>query len=155
MKTITAALPANSFQHRLYHWMIACFGNQITFDQKERNHRFLEEALETVQSLGCTRAEAYQLVDYVFLRPEGDPKQEVGGAFVTLNALCIANDFDLELLGEVELARIWTKIETIRAKQAAKPKFGPLPTCDHRNYMFGVDGRRCPDCGTMMADFGD
>jgi hypothetical protein len=30
--------------------------------------------------------------------------------------------------GEVELARIWTKVEQIRAKQAAKPKHSPLPT---------------------------
>ncbi len=31
------------------------------------------------------------------------------------------------LAGETELARIWTKVEAIRAKQAAKPQFGPLP----------------------------
>jgi hypothetical protein len=29
--------------------------------------------------------------------------------------------------GETELARIWTKVEAIRAKQAAKPKHSPLP----------------------------
>ena len=29
--------------------------------------------------------------------------------------------------GEIELARIWTKVEPIRAKQAAKPKHSPLP----------------------------
>jgi Skp family chaperone for outer membrane proteins len=29
--------------------------------------------------------------------------------------------------GEIELARVWTKVEQIRAKQAAKPKHSPLP----------------------------
>ncbi|MGT2505727.1 hypothetical protein [Cupriavidus basilensis] len=29
--------------------------------------------------------------------------------------------------GETELARIWAKVEQIRAKQAAKPKHSPLP----------------------------
>jgi hypothetical protein len=29
--------------------------------------------------------------------------------------------------GDTELTRVWTKVEAIRAKQAAKPKHGPLP----------------------------
>ena len=29
--------------------------------------------------------------------------------------------------GETELARVWTKVEQIRAKQKAKPKHSPLP----------------------------
>lgn len=38
----------------------------------------LEEALELVQSNGCTASEAHQLVDYVFGRPIGDRKEEIG-----------------------------------------------------------------------------
>jgi hypothetical protein len=33
----------------------------------------------------------------------------------------------MHLAGETELARIWTIVEKIRAKQAAKPKHSPLP----------------------------
>jgi hypothetical protein len=116
-----------TFQNRVKPWMLACFGPVIPFDKTERNHRFLEEALELVQSLGCTQSEAHQLVDYVFCRPVGEPHQEVGGVMVTLAALCIANSMDMELEGETELARIWKKVEQIRAKQAAKPKHSPLP----------------------------
>ncbi|MCW2309902.1 hypothetical protein [Rhodobium gokarnense] len=29
--------------------------------------------------------------------------------------------------GDAELKRVWTKIDQIRAKQAAKPKHSPLP----------------------------
>lgn len=46
---------------------------------------------------------------------------------VTLAALCHAHGLDMHAAGEVELTRIWTKVEQIRAKQAAKPKHSPLP----------------------------
>ncbi|WP_396334078.1 hypothetical protein [Burkholderia anthina] len=115
------------FQARVQPWMLACFGAEIAADRVERNHRFLEEALELVQACGCTASEAHQLVDYTFGRPIGEPAQEVGGVMVTLAALCLANGLDMHAAGETELARIWTKVEQIRAKQAAKPKHSPLP----------------------------
>lgn len=116
-----------AFQDHVKPWLLACFGEEIANDRVERNHRFLEEALELVQSLGCTDTEARHLVEYVYGRPIGDPHQEVGGVMVTLAALCLANDLDMHAAGEAELARIWTKVEQIRAKQAAKPKHSPLP----------------------------
>lgn len=115
------------FQARVDDWLLACFGEVISRDRAERNHRFLEEALETVQSNGCTRSEAHQLVDYVYDRPVGELSQEIGGVMNTLAALCLANGLDMAEAGEVELARVWTKVEKIRAKQAAKPKHSPLP----------------------------
>lgn len=116
-----------SFQDRVHPWLMECFGQQIASDKAERNHRFLEEALELVQALGCTPESAHQLVDYVYGRPVGHPPQEVGGVMVTLAALCLAQEMDMHQAGETELARIWTKLEQIRMKQAAKPKHGPLP----------------------------
>lgn len=121
------AAQAEAFQQRVQPWLMACFGPEISADRIERNHRFLEEALELVQSCGCTASEAHQLVDYVFGRPLGEPVQETGGVMVTLAALCLANGLDMHECGETELARIWTKVEAIRAKQAAKPKHSPLP----------------------------
>jgi hypothetical protein len=115
------------FQHRVRDWVLACFGEVIAADVTERNHRFLEEALELVQAKGCTVSEARQLVEYVFARPAGDPNQEVGGVLVTLAALCEPSGIDMVQAGEAELARVWTKVEAIRAKQAAKPKHSPLP----------------------------
>ena len=116
----------NTFQPRVKPWLIACFGAEIAGDRAERNHRFLEESLELVQSLGCTAGHAHQLVDYVFGRPVGEPHQEAGGVMTTLAALCLANGLDMHIAGEDELARIWTKVEQIRAKQAAKPEGSPL-----------------------------
>lgn len=123
-----AAQPVGQpFQQRVQPWLMECFGPMIAGDKEERNHRFLEEALELVQACGCTASEAHQLVDYVYGRPVGDKPQEVGGVMVTLAALCLAQELDMHSCGEVELARIWTKVEKIRAKQAAKPKHSPLP----------------------------
>lgn len=116
---------------------------EVCRDGTERNHRFLEEALELVQSLGCTASEAHQLVDYVFGRPIGEPMQELGGVQVTLAALCFPHGLDMEAAAETELARVWTKIDKIRAKQAAKPKHSPLP--QH------VDVAQ-PSCGCQTGD---
>jgi hypothetical protein len=119
--------PKDEFQQRVQPWMMACFGPEISADTVERNHRFLEEALELVQACGCTQSEAHQLVDYVYGRPVGEKHQEVGGVMVTLAALCLAQGLNMHEAGEIELARIWTKVGKIRAKQAAKPKHSPLP----------------------------
>ncbi len=115
------------FQNRVRDWMLACFGERIAMDRSERCHRFLEESLELVQSLGCTESEAMQLVRYVYGRPTGETAQEIGGVMVTLAALCQSVPRNMETCGEQELARVWTKIEQIRAKQAGKPKHSPLP----------------------------
>lgn len=125
----SAPVAAAPFQERVQPWLLECFGAEIAADRVERNHRFLEESLELVQSLGCTASEAHQLVDYVFGRPVGDPPQEVGGVMVTLAALCLASGLDMHDAGEVELTRISAPevVAKIRAKQAAKPKHSPLP----------------------------
>jgi hypothetical protein len=116
-----------SYQKRVRAWVLHCFGETIANDRQERCHRFLEESLELVQSLGCTKHEAQQLVDYVFSRDVGNPVQETGGVLVTLAALCSAAHINMTGAGNTELKRIWGKIEQIRAKQAAKPKHSPLP----------------------------
>jgi NTP pyrophosphatase (non-canonical NTP hydrolase) len=122
-----ASMESNTFQSRVQPWLMACFGKSIAYDETERNHRFLEEALELAQACDCTESEAHQLVEYVFNRPIGDKPQEVGGVMVTLAALCLAHDMDMHQSGETELSRIWTRMEQIRAKQASKPKHSPLP----------------------------
>lgn len=115
------------FQDRVDRWLLACFGLEIARNKTERNHRFLEEALELAQACNCTKAEALQLVDYVFSREIGEPTQEVGGVMNTLAALCIAHEIDMEDAGHIEVDQCWTKLDQIRAKHAAKPSFSPLP----------------------------
>jgi hypothetical protein len=118
---------SGNFQQRVHAWMLDCFGDEISADRLERNHRFLEEALELVQACGATKDDALQLVNYVFGRPVGDPIQEVGGVLVTLATLCQANRIAMMAAAETELARNWDNITKIRAKQASKPHGSPLP----------------------------
>lgn len=115
------------FQKRAQNWLMECFSMQVCRDDRERCHRFIEEALELVQSVGMSRSEAHQLVDYVYGRPSGERRQEVGGVMVTLAALCSCIDIDMRHAAEIELTRCWNNIDKIRAKQAAKPKHSPLP----------------------------
>lgn len=118
-----------AFQIRVAPWMLECFGADIANDGQERNHRFLEEALELVQACGATAGEAHLLVDYVFGRPVGERVQEAEGVMVTLAALCLAHGMDMHQAGEIELDRINQPevLDRIRKKQQAKPAFGPLP----------------------------
>lgn len=122
----TAPLP---YQTRVRSWMLECFGVAIAGDRIERNHRFLEEALELVQSCGCTESEAQQLVQYVFSRPVGEVSQELGGTMVTLAALAAAHGLNMHRAGEAELARILQPevMDRIREKQLSKPSMSPLP----------------------------
>lgn len=119
------------YQDEVNDWMQKCFGPEIAKDVLERNHRFIEEAIELVQSLDCPKEDVQMLLDYVYSRPKGNPKQEVGCVMVTLAALSTAIDIDTSEAGEEELKNIWTKIDKIREKQKTKPKNSPLPT-DHK-----------------------
>lgn len=118
-----------TFQQRVQPWLMECFGTVIAADTVERNHRFLEEALELVQASGATADEAHKLVEYVYGRPVGELGQEVGGVMVTLAALCLANGVNMHDCAEVELARILQPeiVIKIREKQSRKPSFSPLP----------------------------
>lgn len=109
-----------TFQARVAPWMHECFGPEIGADVRERGDRFLEEAMELLQAHDYDPGRVAILRDYVWGRPVGEPQQEVGGVMVTLAAYCLATGVDMHQAGEAELARIWTKVEPIRAKQASK-----------------------------------
>lgn len=117
-----------TFQRRVGGWMLACFGADIAKNKAERCHRFLEEALELVQSITCTKEDAHLLVDYVFNRDVGKSHQEVGGVMVTLAALCNANGLEIDEAAEDELERVYDKMELIRKKQASKIANSALPS---------------------------
>lgn len=132
--------PEAPFQARVEPWMAACFGPRISADTTERNHRFIEEALELVQAGGMPKADVLQLVDYTYGRPIGELQQEVGSVMVTLAALCLAQSLDMHQAAEIELARIWTKVETIREKQRTKPRGSPLPMDQRAAQLDGGQG---------------
>ena len=121
---------SEDFQSRVAPWMQVCFGPEISADLLERNDRFIKETLELVQASDYPKERAHQLVEYVYGRPQGEINQEVGGVMITLAAHCLAHGVNMHKAGETELARIWTKVEQIRAKQATKPRGSALPIAE-------------------------
>lgn len=119
----------NDYQERVGQWLLDCFGPEIAGDKQERGFRFIEESLELVQSIGITKEEVLNLVDYVFNRQAGIPHQEIGGVMVTLAALCHAGWFSMKEAAEDEYQRILIKKDKIRAKHFSKPKdvLSPIP----------------------------
>ena len=125
------------FQKKAKAWYVKCFGHdpeyvdpltQEIVNPIERRHRFLEEALELDQADGGTLSEVIELACYVHSREVGQFAQEVGGVKLTLAMLCEAHNVDMQDCAERELRRVWSKIDVIRQKEAAKPdKNGPLP----------------------------
>ena len=119
---------AARFQERVNIWVTACMGADVAADKMERNFRYLEESLEVVQAGGCSKDDSQRLVEYVFSRPVGDIQQEVGGAMVTLAALCNAHQLGMNHAAIVEIARCEENTEKIRAKHFAKAiRSSPLP----------------------------
>lgn len=110
-----------SFQVRCLKWILAWLNSKLVWNKQERNQRFLEEALELVQSLDMDKDTAHKLVDYVFGRPKGEPKQELGGVMNTLAILSETNSMSMWQAAEEELSRCWDNIELIKAKQKLKP----------------------------------
>lgn len=106
-----------SFQARVRDWVIACFGPATADDREATCGAFAEEAVELLQASGYSEEAMIATVRRVYRGKPGQPRQEMGGTMTTLAALAGAHRLDMEGDGEAELARIWTKVEQIRAKK--------------------------------------
>lgn len=127
-----------TFQTQVQGWMGQCFKPEVCEDMTERGDRVLEETIEMLQANGYDRARIPVIVDYVYGRPPGEPRQEVGGVMVTLAAYCNAARIDMEKAGNEELARIqqpdvMAKIQAKQASKAALPFDTPLPSSEAAN----------------------
>lgn len=105
----------------VHDWILECFGETIAYDPEERNHRFIEEAIELVQSLDYSREQLHQMVDYVYNRSAGEPKQEVGGVLITLISLCLSQEISPFDCADQERERIVNELDVIRQRQRDKP----------------------------------
>jgi hypothetical protein len=110
-----------SYQQDVMRWGDYCFGKEINRNGTQRNHRFIEEAFELVQSTGMSRNDIITVLDYVYNRPVGDTFQEVGGVMVSLAALCELEGVDMTHASNAELDRCWRRSDIIREKQKTKP----------------------------------
>lgn len=104
-------------------WSNACFGPERLNDQHLTTVRFVEEALELAQAAGITEKEVDRIKHYVFSRPVGELRNEVGGTYITLCNLCTSFVIDMEAAARETLLSCWRRIEQIRSKDAGKPRF--------------------------------
>jgi hypothetical protein len=119
------------FQDLVGQWMHECFDANLYTNMQERGDRFLEEAIEMLQSKGYDKNRVARLVEYVYNRPVGEPAQEVGGVMVTLAGFCHVAGIDMDDASWSEYRRICKPevMEKIRKKQATKNGIhdDPLP----------------------------
>ncbi|BAQ50368.1 hypothetical protein [Methylobacterium aquaticum] len=119
------------FQARVYSHLTAVTADDPT-DLAERIARFFEEGTELVQSLGLAYGDAQAVVDYVYSRPAGEPRQELGGTMTTLASLATLAGHDMMACGEEELARTWQPevFAKTQRKRANRHGRGALPGVD-------------------------
>lgn len=96
-----------TYQQRVAKWLRKTFkGDARALGIEERCDRFMEEAIELVQSIGYDFRRIGAVANMVYGRQPGVTRQEVGGTIVTLAALCAMLDVDMNAAGQEELARI-------------------------------------------------
>lgn len=103
------ALPRSERQGEAAAWCRAAFGDEHASSLPQRGIRFLEEAIELAQAAGCDLAMCHKLLDFVFSRPVGDLRQEMGGVGLTLLCLASAAGDDADQAEVNELARVISK----------------------------------------------
>lgn len=115
-------IETGALQARCTDWARVCFPDDPIIRPKVRAIRFLEEAIELVQTMDISREKAHELVDYVFNRPVGYPAQELGGTMLTLMLVAEALDLDAGGEAEAELVSAYERIPQIREKSKNKVK---------------------------------
>lgn len=133
----TKRLGRVSFQKRAMYWGKKCFGLTLAEGLRERTHRFGEEAIELCQAFGMTKRAALGAVEYVYGRPVGEKRQEVGGVYTTLAMLCEASGIDMVREGERDLLEIDNEKSTtnIRLKRQGKPDFGEIDLFPAKKFL--------------------
>lgn len=84
-------------------WGMAAFGLEQMTSIPQRALRLLEEAVELYQAAGADAAMAHRLIDYVFARPVGEVRKELGGVGVCVLAMASACGITAE---ETEIAEV-------------------------------------------------
>lgn len=115
------------FQDFVNDFAVLCFGEEHTSDPIARADRWVEEVYELLQANDYPRDRLAALEKYVWSRPRGEPRQEVGGVSVTFNAYCTTLDINVFDAAIAELQRCWDNFEKIQAKHKAKLNDSALP----------------------------
>lgn len=117
--------PRDTRQALAHDWCSQAFGDDHAKSIPQRAIRLIEEAVETGQAAGCDPAMVHKLVDYVYAKPIGELRQEIGGVGVTLIALAAAAHVSAEQCEIQEMARILSKsLDYFAQRNAIKNEAG-------------------------------
>jgi hypothetical protein len=90
-------------------WAIRCFGRDHVYNAPTRSLRVAEEAIELVQAFDVPKEKALELVEMVYARPKGTPRQEIGGVMMTITVMCATMGYDTDDVLLTELRRVLEK----------------------------------------------
>lgn len=96
-------------QRIVFEWGQRAFGEGHMSDKVVRAARMIEEAAELAQACDLPKDHSQRVLDHVYSRPAGDPKQEAGGVGVTLMALCQTLGLSADECERVEVERCLSK----------------------------------------------
>ena len=101
--------PRDERQAAVAAWVAAAFVINQVNDVHQTAVRLLEEAIELYQAAGGHPDMAMDLVDYIFHRPVGELKRELGGLGITLLAMAEAAGVSADECEKAEFARVLSK----------------------------------------------
>lgn len=111
-------------QRKVYEWVLSTFGESCA-ETHERALRLFEETCELCQAEGIEFANVLSVLNYVYSRPVGDAKLEVGGVGTTLLAYCEAIGVSANRMEKAETKRILqSDPEYFRRRNNAKIQAG-------------------------------
>lgn len=94
------------WQHRWADWCKETFGKHSFMDVRNRVARVVEEAAELGQSEGLDKDTVYRIVERVYSRDVGQPKQEAAGVFITLLIYCASTGVSILHAVGIEWRRV-------------------------------------------------
>ena len=108
-----------------YEWALRCFGENHVANLPLRALRIAEECVEFAQACDVPKEKMMQLIDVVYSRPKGTPKQELGGIMMTTAVVCARFNSDPETILLAELQRCLAKpVDEFKKRNEEKLKLG-------------------------------
>jgi hypothetical protein len=99
----------DNIQDEVRSWVERCFGASQAHDARVRGLRLLEESIEFAQASGVELEKAQELARFIYSRPAGNVKQELGGVAITALAAASAHGLSFTDTLHCEHQRIMAK----------------------------------------------
>lgn len=107
--------------HHCSKWVVDTYGQASFDDKRNRAARVAEEGIELGQAEGVDQVQAQAILDRVYSRPVGQPRQEAAGVLFTLIVYAKSAKIDLWRALNAEYKRVTSKDPMIfRMKQREK-----------------------------------